>query len=57
MTFAIHQYESAICIKSPLHPKTPPTSLPPTPLDCHRTLSWVPCFIHQTHIGYLFYIW
>ena len=62
MVFAIHQYESAIGIHvSPpswTSWTTPRTSLPTSSLWVvteHQL--WVPCFMHQTCTGHLFYIW
>ena len=53
MVFAIHRHKSHV---SP-HPEPPPTSLS-TPflwvVPEHQL--WVPCFIHQTCTGHLFYI-
>jgi len=60
--FAIRQQESAIGIHvSPPHrhhPEPPPSCLPTPSL---RVLTehqlWVPCFMHRTPTGCLFYLW
>ena len=58
MVYAIHRHESATGTHVSPHPETP--SLLPLqsfPLGCHRALLWVPCFMHWTCTGHLFYIW
>ena len=58
MIFAIHQQESAIGMHVSPHPETPPTSLLTLFLYVvPEHWLWVPCFMHQTHTGPLFYIW
>ena len=57
--FAIHQYESAMGthVSTPiLNP--PPTSRPTAWLQMATEHGfWVPCVMHQTPTGYLFYRW
>ena len=58
MIFAIHQHESAIGKQAPPYPEPPPASLPTLFLYVvPEHWLWVPCFMHQTCTGHLFYIW
>ena len=58
MVFAIHQCELAIGIHVFPHPEIAPTYLPTLALQVvTERWPWVPCVIHQTHTGYLYYRW
>ena len=56
-TWISHRYTHVLSLLN--LPLTYPPQLPPhpTPLGCHRALSWVPCIVQQLPISYLFYTW